>query len=136
MLLQFYSMLASPFSLTLEVRVMFFELCVHDGQAQVRQSNLHILFCPITLEGRQTPQMNLQESHSNFPVLSCPSFFFSLFILLLLFLSGKIHNRQYVNRDIMETGRPTLECAFTQHDHILSLWHIWSVNLLGSQMEK
>ena len=40
MLLQFYSMLASPSSLTLDVRVMFFELCVHDGQTPVRQAML------------------------------------------------------------------------------------------------
>ena len=40
MLHQFYLMLASPSSLTLEVRVMFFELCVHDGQALVRRAML------------------------------------------------------------------------------------------------
>ena len=37
---KFYSMLASPSSLTLEVRVMFFELCVHDGHAPVMRSML------------------------------------------------------------------------------------------------
>ena len=40
MLFQFYLMLASPSSLTLAVRVMFFELCVHDGQAPVRRAML------------------------------------------------------------------------------------------------
>ena len=40
MLLQFYSMLALLFSLTLEVRVMLFELRVHDGQAPVRRAML------------------------------------------------------------------------------------------------
>ena len=39
-LFQFYSMLASPSSLTLVVRVMFFELCVHDWQAPVRRAML------------------------------------------------------------------------------------------------
>ena len=40
MLLQFHSMLASPSSLTLEVSAMFFELCVHDGQAPVGRTML------------------------------------------------------------------------------------------------
>ena len=38
MLLQFYLMLASPSSLTWEVRVVFFEF--HDGQASVRRALL------------------------------------------------------------------------------------------------
>ena len=40
MLLQFYSMLTLPSSLTLEVSVMSFELCVHDGQGPVRRAML------------------------------------------------------------------------------------------------
>ena len=40
MLLQFYSMLASLSSFSLEVRFKFFELCVHNGQAPVRQALL------------------------------------------------------------------------------------------------
>ena len=40
MLLQFYLNLASLSSLTLRVRAMFFELCVHDGQAPVRRALL------------------------------------------------------------------------------------------------
>ena len=40
MLPQFYSVPASPSSLTLEVRAIFFELCVHDWQALVRRALL------------------------------------------------------------------------------------------------
>ena len=35
-----YSVLASPSSLTLELRIMFFELCFHDGQAPIRRAML------------------------------------------------------------------------------------------------
>ena len=40
MLLQCYSMQASPSLLTVEVRVMFFEFCVHDGKAPIRRAML------------------------------------------------------------------------------------------------
>ena len=57
MLLQFYSMLASPSSITLEVRAMFFELCDHDGQALVNE-----LCCVVTALVR-TNTLILPKTH-------------------------------------------------------------------------
>ena len=93
MLLQFYSMQASPFSLALEVKVEFFELCAHDGQAPVRQAMLSgdssccLLIC-LTLLSLFTQQNN------NFRTEVFCDFNFYDFINLKVFLQEqKLHSK-------------------------------------------